>query len=125
MLTISLTLCHDQGNIILGRKISDFYNQQDRKIQKKIDHVLWLIRYTEQVPAKFLKYLEDSDGIYEVRISTVFREIRILCFFDANALVVLVNCFLKKSRKTPMSEIRTAERLKKDYFENKKRSLKK
>ena len=47
---------------------------------------------------------------------TKFKSIRILCFFDKGELVVLTNCFLKKTQKTPGKEIRLAERLKKDYI---------
>ena len=37
-------------------------------------------------------------------------------FFDKGDLVVLTNCFLKKSQKTPANEIKLAEKLKKDYL---------
>ena len=64
--------------IYWGNKFSAFYNQQDLKVRKKIDYVLWLISYTERVPKKFLKYLEDTTGLYEIKISTIkifFKEI--------------------------------------------------
>ena len=51
----------------------------------------------------------------------MFKEIRILCFFDELKLVVVINGFLKKSKKTPKQEIEMGERLKKEYFEFKKR----
>ncbi|MDZ4059323.1 MAG: type II toxin-antitoxin system RelE/ParE family toxin [Bacteroidales bacterium] len=41
---------------------------------------------------------------------------RILCFPDKGELIVLTNCFLKKSQKTPRKEIELAERLKKEYM---------
>jgi len=93
-----------------------FYKSQDNKIQNKIEYVLDLIRFEKQVPKKFFKYLNDTDGIYEVRVITTFKSIRILCFFDKGELVVLTNCFLKKAQKTPKKEIKMAERLKKDYI---------
>jgi len=93
-----------------------FYKSQDDKIQEKIEYVLDLVRYEKQVPKKFFKYLESTDGIYEVRVITTFKSIRILCFFDDGQLVVLTNCFLKKTEKTPNSEIKLAEKLKKEYF---------
>jgi phage-related protein len=103
---------------------TNFYYQQDLKVRKKINHVLWLIRYTERVPIKFLKYLEDSDGLYEIRVSTTFKEIRLLCFFDEEKLVVLINCFYKKTKKTPKSEIQSGEKMKNAYYEFKTRSRK-
>ena len=79
-----------------------------------------LIRFEEKIPEKFLKYLKNTSGIYEVRVVTTFKSIRILCFQDEGRLVVLTNCFIKKSQKTPKAEIELAERLKKEYLEAKK-----
>lgn len=94
----------------------NFYKSQDCKTQEKIEYVLDLIRFEPHIPRKFFKHLDGSNGIYEIRVKTTFREIRILCFLDKTNLVVLTNCFLKKTRKTPRKEIRIAERLKKDYL---------
>jgi phage-related protein len=96
-----------------------FYKQQDKKIQEKIEYVMDLIRYEKQVPVKFFKYLENTDSIYEIRVITTFKNIRILCFFDEGQLVVLTNCFLKKTQKTPDKEIKLAEKLKKEYLDEK------
>ena len=101
-----------------------FYGQQDLKVKRKINHVLWLIKNTDRVPEKFLKHIEDSHGLYEIRISATFKEIRILSFFDDNRLIVLVNCFVKKSQKTPKKEIKIGFRLKQEYFNYKNKNLK-
>jgi len=93
-----------------------FYRNQDKKIQEKIEYVLDLVRYEKNVPIKFFKYLENTDGIYEIKVITTFKSIRILCFFDEGQLVVLTNCFLKKTKKTPTKEIKIAESLKKEYM---------
>lgn len=97
----------------------DFYKSQETKVQEKIGYVLDLVRFEKQVPTKFFKSLENTDGIYEVRVITTFKSIRILCFFDQGELVVLTNCFLKKSQKTPRKEIKMAEKLKKEYMTEK------
>ncbi|HEY3371063.1 MAG TPA: type II toxin-antitoxin system RelE/ParE family toxin [Prolixibacteraceae bacterium] len=93
-----------------------FYRSQDSKAQEKIEYVLDMVRFEKQVPIKFFKYLDDTDGIYEVRVITTFKSIRILCFFDKGDLVVLTNCFIKKTQKTPRKEIKLAETLKADYL---------
>ena len=80
-----------------------------------MEFVLDMIRFERQVPKKFFKALENTDGIYEVRVITTFKSIRILGFFDKGNLVVLLNCFVKKSQKTPPKEIRLAEKLKREY----------
>ena len=94
----------------------NFYKSQNDKIQEKIDYVLDLVRFEKQVPTKFFKHLDDTNEIYEVRVITTFKSILILCFFDKGELVVLTNCFLKKTQKTPRKEIKLAERLKKEYM---------
>lgn len=114
----------DSRNTFLGDNFDNFYTQQDLKVRKKIDYVLWLIRYTPRVPIKFLKYLENTDGLYEIKISSTFKEVRVLCFFDETKVIVLINCFLKKSQKTPKNEIELGERLKSEYYKFIERSKK-
>lgn len=94
----------------------DFYKAQENKVQEKIEYVLDLVRFEKQVPKKFFKALENTDGIYEIRVITTFKNIRILCFFDRGNLIILTNCFIKKTQKTPRKEIKLAEKLKKEYL---------
>jgi phage-related protein len=94
----------------------DFYKKQDEKIQVKIEYALDLVRFEQRVPKKFFKLLENTDGIWEVKVITTFKSIRILCFQDKGNLVVLTNCFIKKTQKTPKKEIKIAEKLKKEYL---------
>ena len=105
--------------ITYGDNFINFYKSQEFKIQEKIEYVLDLVRFEKQVPIKFFKYLDDTDGIYEIRIMTTFKNIQILCFFDKGELVVLTNCFIKKTQRTPRKEIRNTEKLKKEYLTEK------
>ena len=100
----------------------NFYKSQDNKTQEKIEYVLDFVRFEQQIPKKFFKYLDDTDGIYEIRVKTTFKDIRILCFFDVAELVVLTNCFLKKTRKTPRRKIELAERLRREYLWDKNKT---
>jgi len=97
----------------------NFYKNQDSKIQEKIEYILDLVRFERQVPKKFYKLLENTDGIWEVRVITSFKSIRILCFQNSGDLVILTNCFVKKTQKTPQKEIKMAEKLKKEYLKEK------
>jgi len=106
--------------IVYKKYFVDFYKSQESKVQEKIEYVLDLVRFERQVPKKFFKALENTNGIYEVRVITTFKSIRILCFFDDGNLVVLVNCFVKKTQKTPRKEIKLAEKLKNEYLTVKK-----
>lgn len=105
--------------IVYKEYFADFYKAQEEKVQEKIGYVLDLVRFERQVPKKFFKVLENTNGIYEVRVITTFKSIRILCFFDDGNLVILANCFVKKSQKTPRKEIKLAEKLKKNYLKDK------
>ena len=50
----------------------NFYKSQDLKIQEKIEYVLDLVRFERRVPKKFFKLLENTDGIWEIRVITTF-----------------------------------------------------
>ena len=99
-----------------GRYFLDFYERQTDKVKDKIDYVLELVKHEERVPKRFLKFLSGTDGLYELKISTMFKNIRIFCFFDEGRLVVLTNCFVKKTQKTPKKHLKLAIKLKQEYF---------
>ncbi|WP_317048541.1 type II toxin-antitoxin system RelE/ParE family toxin [Flavobacterium fluviale] len=66
-----------------------------------------------------MKYIENTDGLYEIRIQQGNDIFRIFCFFDEGRLVVLTNGFQKKTQKAPKKEIKKALKIKKEY-ENEK-----
>ncbi|MFH1000402.1 MAG: type II toxin-antitoxin system RelE/ParE family toxin [Bacteroidota bacterium] len=105
--------------IAYKNNFAEFHKSQEEKVQRKIEFVLDFVRFEKQVPQKFFKHLQNTDEIYEVRVITTFKSIRILCFFDGEDLIVLTNCFLKKSQKTPQKEIKMAEKLKREYITEK------
>jgi phage-related protein len=82
----------------------------------KIAWVLKLIRELNQISSKYFKKLVKSRDIWEVRVDVGGNSFRLLGFFDGRRLIVLTNSFQKKSKKTPLKEIRLAEKRKKDYF---------
>ena len=97
----------------------DFFERQTEKVKHKIDEVFFLITVIERVPRKFLKHIEGTDGLYEVRVKLGSNIYRIFCCFDEGRLVVLFNGFQKKTQKTPKAEIEKAEKLKTEYFNKK------
>ena len=76
---------------------------------------LEIIEDLQRVPELYLKHLENTDGLYEIRIQVASDIFRIFCFFDKGQLVVLVNGFQKKTQKTPKQEIELALKLKAEY----------
>jgi len=75
----------------------DFFESLDEDIQEKILYGMLLLK------------TQDRSNIY-----------RIFFCFDVGQVVVLFNCFQKKSQKTPTKEINKALKLKAEYEERKK-----
>jgi phage-related protein len=57
-----------------------------------------------------------KDGIFELRIKVATDITRIFYFFYKDNKIILTNGFIKKTQKTPSSEIETAVKYKKDYI---------
>ncbi|MGQ1788459.1 type II toxin-antitoxin system RelE/ParE family toxin [Saccharicrinis sp. GN24d3] len=98
----------------------EFYLLLDSTVQEKIEYVFKFIRTVDRIPQKFLKHIESTDGLYEIRIKVGSDIYRVFCCFDKGKIVILFNGFQKKSQKTPKKEIDKALRLKNEYFNNKK-----
>jgi len=96
----------------------DFYNPLKPEVKEKVDHVLQIVISLKRIPRNFYKHLED--GIYEIRIMAGGNTYRVFAFFDESKRVILLQGFLKKTRKIPRYEIEKAKRLRKNYHENQK-----
>jgi phage-related protein len=94
---------------------TDFYDKQKQKVKDKIIWTLRIIETIHQVPEDYLKHLEGTNGLYEIRVKLGSDIYRIFCFFDEGKLVVLANGFQKKTQKTPKLEIERALKIKKEY----------
>jgi len=97
----------------------DFFETLNPKVRKKINWTLQLISVLEKVPSKYFSHMTGSTGIFEIRVEVGSNIYRIFSFFDRGNLIVLVNGFQKKSQKTPKGELALAEKLKKQYFDEK------
>ena len=98
----------------------EFFVKQRDKVKAKIVWTFDLIEEVERVPETYLKHLENTDGLYEIRVQLASDIFRIFCFFDQGQLVVLANGFQKKTQKTPKQEIDKALKIKKEYESEKK-----
>jgi phage-related protein len=83
----------------------DFFSKQREKVKAKIIWTIELVEELQRVPETYLKHIENTDGLYEIRVQSGSDIFRIFCFFDDGKLVVIINGFQKKSQKTPKKEI--------------------
>jgi len=97
----------------------DFFVKQREKVKAKIIWTLELIEELERVPETYLKHLENTNGLYEIRIQQGSDIFRIFCFFNEGQLIIFTNGFQKKTQKTPKNEIEKAIKIKTEY-ENEK-----
>jgi phage-related protein len=96
-----------------------FFVRQKSKVRDKIIWTLELIQEIQNVPETYLKHINGTDGLYEIRVQQGSDIFRIFCFFDDKNLVVLTSGFQKKSQKTPKKEINRAIKIKEEYFSEK------
>lgn len=92
-----------------------------------MDHCFWpfnplttfldldLIEELQRVPETYLKHIENTDGLFEIRVQLASDIFRIFCFFDQGQLVVIANAFQKKTQKKPKKEIEKALKIKEEY----------
>ncbi|MBS1737926.1 MAG: type II toxin-antitoxin system RelE/ParE family toxin [Bacteroidetes bacterium] len=106
---------------VYGDDFWEFFNKQTQKVQSRILWTIRLVRDIRFVPETYLKHMEGTDGLYEIRVSSGNNIFRIFCFFDEGQLVILLNGFQKKTQKTPKPEIERAKKLKTKYYEDKQK----
>lgn len=90
----------------MGRKI-DFYKSIDLAVKEKIQYVFSLIQLLDRVPVKFLKHLTATDGLYEIRVKSKGNIYRIFCCLDEGNIIVLFNCFQKKTQKNRVMKLKS------------------
>ena len=107
---------HKHRNITFYKNyFQEFFDKQSKKVKAKIVWTFDLIEDLQQVPETYLKHIENTEGLYEIRVQFGGDIFRIFCFFDQGQLVILVNGFQKKTQKTPKKEIELALKIKAEY----------
>ncbi|GAB3916942.1 type II toxin-antitoxin system RelE/ParE family toxin [Mucilaginibacter boryungensis] len=105
--------------IVYKRYFLDFAEAQSKQVYTKILWTFDLIETVPRIPEQYLKHIEGTKGLYEIRVVSGSDIFRIFCFFDEGKLVVLMNGFQKKTMKTPAKEIAKALKIKEEYENNK------
>jgi phage-related protein len=99
---------------------AEFFVKQREKVQDKIIWTIELIEQLDKIPETYLKHIENTEGLYEIRVKQGSNIYRIFCFFDKGKLIILANGFQKKEQKTPKKEIERALKIKKEYEDENK-----
>ena len=99
----------------------EFLDKLDKKSREKVLFNIWKSREVND-PELFKKL---SGEIWEFRTKYLRKQIRLLAFWDKedsrDTLVIATHGFVKKTQKTPKSEIAKAENIRNEYikFKNK------
>ena len=102
------------------KPVRDFIKSLDEKMQAKIVHVVNLVAERgTQLREPYSKHLDD--GIFELRAKVGTDISRVLYFFVVGKKIVLTNGFIKRTQKTPASEIERAKAYRADYLDRKER----
>lgn len=99
---------------------SVFFVKQTDKVKNKIIWTFELIEDIQRVPETYLKHIENTEGLFEIRVQFGSNIYRIFCFFDKGQLIILANAFQKKTKKTPKKEIEKALKIKEEYYNEKR-----
>lgn len=86
--------------------------------RRKVYYVIDRIKKGEK-DSEIFKKLDDTD-IWEFRILFAKIAYRLFAFWDTteDTLIVATHGIIKKTQKTPVKEIRKAEKIREEYFKN-------
>ncbi len=108
--------------VIFMKQAEDFVDELEEKSRRKLFQAIRKTKAREI--GLWFKKLKGTDGIYEFRFDESGKFYRLFAFWDnedkIETLVVGTHGIAKKTNKTPNEEIKKAERIKKEYFEEKR-----
>jgi len=94
----------------------------DKKLRAKLaDTIMILQDNGYELREPYSKHI--SEGIFELRAKQGSDITRVMYFFYVDRHIILTNGFIKKTQKTPQSEIEKAKRYRSDYLKRKERTL--
>ena len=90
-----------------------FFEKLKPEVKQKFNWTLQLIATQEKIPEKFFKHLENSNGIFEIRVEVGTDIYRVFCFFDKGKLIILQNGLQKKKPENTKERTRISRKIKK------------
>lgn len=95
--------------------VEEFLDSLDNKMRAKLLRMIMLLQQSgNELREPYSKSL--GDGIFELRAKQSTDITRVLYFFVVGHKIILTNGFVKKTKKTPNSEINLAKEYRKDFF---------
>ena len=96
------------------KPVKVFLDSLDTKLRAKaVRDIEILCKYGNELREPYSKYIQD--GIFELRTKQSNNITRIMYFFYVDNKIILTNGFIKKTQKTPPSEIEKALKYKNDF----------
>jgi phage-related protein len=112
--------------VIFLPQAEEFVDSLDKKSQQKLFTSIRKVK--ERIFGQWFTKLRGSNGLYEFRFDESSKFYRLFAFWDTDeeteTLIVGTHGIEKKSNKTPTKDIQKAERLKREYFEEKRQEKK-
>jgi phage-related protein len=97
------------------KPVEDFIDGLDIKMKVKLLGTIDILEeFGNQLREPYSKHL--SDGIFELRVKFASDITRVLYFFYVGEKIILTNGFVKKTQKTPKSEIDKAKKYRDEYL---------
>lgn len=94
----------------------EFLLSLDKKMRAKILGIMDILQEKgNQLREPYSKHLDD--GIFEIRGKVGTDISRVLYFFYYEGKIIMTNGFVKKTPKTPKSELEKAKRYRNEYLE--------
>ncbi|MBO4872821.1 MAG: type II toxin-antitoxin system RelE/ParE family toxin [Lachnospiraceae bacterium] len=98
--------------------VKEFLNSLDKKMRAKMVSTITILQENGyELREPYSKHLKE--GIFELRAKVGTDITRVLYFFFVGNRIVLTNGFIKKTQKTPVSEIEKARQYRADYLRRK------
>lgn len=95
--------------------VETFLDEIDVKMRAKVFRILHMLEINgPQLRMPHSEHLED--GIFEIRAKQGSDITRVLYFFCVGKNIILTNGFVKKTQKTPKTEIDTAKKYRADHL---------
>jgi phage-related protein len=95
--------------------VEEFIDTLSSRVAQKVVWTFGIVKELPMVSEQYLKKLDGTDDIWEIRVALGGTAVRFLGFWEAGSLIILTNGFEKKSQKTPRAEIKIALQRKKEY----------